>query len=116
MDEAVRAYIDAIGPAHRPLVDRLHRLILAAFPDATVVISYQMPTYKAGGRRLYVGVWRHGISVYGWKQDGEPGFVARHPELKTSTGTVRLRPDDAAGISDDELTDLVRAALASDTE
>ena len=29
----------------------------------------------------------------------------------TSTGTLRLRPEDAAGIADDELRDLVRGAL-----
>ena len=28
MDDAVREYIDAIAPEHRPLFDRLHRLIL----------------------------------------------------------------------------------------
>ena len=44
MDDAVRNYIDAIAPQHRPLFDRLHRLVLEAHPDAVVVLSYQMPT------------------------------------------------------------------------
>jgi uncharacterized protein YdhG (YjbR/CyaY superfamily) len=111
MDDAVQDYIDAIAPPHRPLFDRIHRLILEAHPDAAVVLSYQMPTYKVGRRRLFVGVWKHGVSVYGWQQGRDGGFTARHPELKTSTGTIRLRPDDAAAIGDDELRDLVRAAL-----
>ena len=109
MDDAVRDYIDAIAPEHRPLFDRLHRLVLEAHPDAAVVLSYQMPTYKVGDRRLFVGVWKHGVSIYGWGEGR--GFAARHPELKTSTGTIQLRPDDDAGIGDDELRDLVRAAL-----
>jgi hypothetical protein len=33
MDEAVRKYIDAVDPAHRPLFDRMHRLIMASHPD-----------------------------------------------------------------------------------
>jgi len=33
------------------------------------------------------------------------------PALKTSKGTIQLRPDDAAGIPDAEPRDLVRAAL-----
>ena len=70
MDKGVRAYIDAIAPEHRPLFDRLHRLVLETHPDATLVLSYQIPTYKVG-----------------------------------------LRLDDAAGITDDEFRDLVRAAL-----
>ena len=105
------AYIDGIDPAHRPLFDRVHRLILAAHPDAAVVLSYQMPTYKVGRRRLYVGAWQHGISIYGWQQDRDGGFTDRHPELRTSKGTIRLRPQDAAGITDDELGGLVGAAL-----
>jgi uncharacterized protein YdhG (YjbR/CyaY superfamily) len=111
MDDAVRDYIDAIAPEHRPLFDRIHGLILEAHPDAAVVLSYQMPTYKVGSRRLFVGAWKHGVSIYGWDQGRDAGFVARHPELKTSTGTIQLRPDDAAGIPDDEFRDLVRAAL-----
>jgi uncharacterized protein YdhG (YjbR/CyaY superfamily) len=111
MDEDVRAYIDGIAPAHRPLFDRVHRLILAAHPDAAVVLSYQMPTYKVGRRRLCVGAWQHGISIYGWQQDRDAGFTDRHPELRTSKGTIRLRPQDAAGITDDDLGGLVSAAL-----
>ncbi len=111
MDEAVKSYIDGIDPAHRPLFDRIHRLILAAHPEASVVLSYKIPTYKVGRRRLYVGVWQHGISIYGWGQDRDGGFTARHPELRTSKGTIKLRPQDAAAIADDELGGLVGAAL-----
>ncbi len=109
---AVRAYIDAIPPEHRPLFDRLHELIVTAHPGAELTLSYRMPTYRAGKRRLFVGAWRHGISIYGWQQDRDGGFSARHPELVTSKGTIQLRPGDAAGISDDEFIGLARAALA----
>jgi len=111
MDDDVRSYIDGIAPEHRPLVDRLHGLVLEAHPDAALVLSYKMPTYKLGSRRLFLGVWKHGVSIYGWDQGRDGGFTARHPELKTSTGTIQLRSRDAAGIADDELRDLVRAAL-----
>ena len=111
IDEAVHVYIDAIVPEHRPVFDRLHRLVLAVHPEAVVVLSYQIPTYKVGKRRLYVGVWKHGVSIYGWQRGREASFVARHPALKTSKGTIQLRPQDAADIRDDELCDLVRAAL-----
>ena len=111
MDDGVRDYIDAIPPEHRPLFDRLHRLVLEVHPEAEMMLSYQMPTYKVGRQRLFVGVWKHGVSIYGWDQGRDAGFIARHPGLKTSKGTIRLRPEDAAGIPDDELRDLVRAAL-----
>ncbi len=111
MDDAVQGYIDRIAPEHRPLFDRLHRLILAVHPDAAVVLSYKIPTYKVGNRRLFVGAWKHGLSIYGWQQGRIDAFTSRHAALKTSKGTVQLRPEDAAEIADDELSDLVRAAL-----
>jgi uncharacterized protein YdhG (YjbR/CyaY superfamily) len=113
MDDAVRDYVDAIPSEHRPLFDRLHRLILDVHPEASVVISYQIPTYKVGRNRLYLGVWKHGVSIYGWGQGRDAGFTARHPDLVTGKGTIQLRRDAAAGIADDELRDLVRAALAA---
>jgi uncharacterized protein YdhG (YjbR/CyaY superfamily) len=111
MDDAAREYIDAIAAEHRPLFDRIHRLVLEIHPDAEVVISYQIPTYKVGRHRLYVGVWKHGVSIYGWEKGRAAGFTARHPELVTSKGTIRLEPKDAEHIPDDELSDLVRTAL-----
>jgi hypothetical protein len=71
-----------------------------------------MPAYQVGRRRLDVGAWKHGISVYGWPQDRNAGFTARHPDLVTSKGTVQLRPAAAAGIGDEEFLELARAALA----
>ena len=112
IDEAARGYLDRIPDEHRPLFDRLHGLILRARPDAAVVLSYGMPTYTVGGRRrLHLGVWKHGVSVYGWRQDQDGGFVDRHPALKTSSGTIRLRSGDAADISDEEFLGLLRPAL-----
>ncbi len=107
----MQAYVERIGPEHRPLFDRLHRLILDAHPEATVVLSYRIPTYKVGRRRLYLGAWQHGVSLYGWQEGRDAGFVDRHAALRTSKGTIRLRPEDAAGIPDGEFRDLARAAL-----
>jgi uncharacterized protein YdhG (YjbR/CyaY superfamily) len=111
VDEAVRGYIDGVAPDIRPLFDRIHRLILEVHPEAAVGISYQIPTYKAGRRRLYVGAWKHGVSIYGWQEGRDAGFTARHPGLRTGKGTIQLRSHDAGAIPDDELRDLVRAAL-----
>lgn len=111
MDNAVRDYIDAISPERRPLFDRIHRLAMAVHPDVAVVLSYQMPTYTLGRYRLYVGVWKHGLSFYGWEQGRDGGFAARHPELVTSKGTIKVGPEEAARIPDEEFRDLLRAAL-----
>ena len=111
MDDEVQGYIDAIDPANRPLFDRLHHLILEVRPDVEVVLSYKMPTYKAGRRRLHLAAWRHGVSLYGWGERHAADFTARHPELKTGKGTIQLGPADATGLTDDEFRDLSRDAL-----
>lgn len=113
MDDAVQQYIDTIAPAHRALFGRFHGVVLATHPEATVVISYGIPTYVVGRRRLFVGVWKHGLSIYGWHAGADNPFIARHPDLRTSRGTVRLSPADVAEVTDDELRELVVAALDS---
>ncbi|MQA05234.1 MAG: alpha/beta fold hydrolase [Streptosporangiales bacterium] len=110
-DTAARAYVDAIAAQHRPLFDRIHRLVVRAYPDAALGLSYQLPTYRVGRRRLHVGVWKHGVSIYGWDQERDGGFTDRHPQLSSGKGTIRLRPADADDISDDELRGLVESAL-----
>jgi len=112
IDDAARAYIEAVTAVNRPLFDRVHRLILHLHPDAAVSLSYGIPTYTVDNRRLHVGSWQHGVSIYGWSAGRDGGFTAHHPELRTSTGTIQLRPDTAAAVTDDELHDLIRAALA----
>ena len=112
MDVDVQRYLDQIPAEHRTLFDRVHGLILEVHPEASPVLSYGMPTYRAGGRRLYVGVWRHGISIYGWGKDRAADFLGRHPALLSGKGTIRLRSQGPSDVTDDELRDLVRAALA----
>ncbi len=109
MDRAAQEYVDAIPDEHRPLFDRVHGLVLEVHPAAGVVISYQMPTYVVGRHRLHVAVWKHGVSIYG---SDRSGFTERHPDLSSGNGTIRLTPEAAAEIPDDELRALLRAALS----
>lgn len=110
MDETVQRYRDEMADELRPAFDRIHGLILGACPDAEVVLSYGMPTYRVGKRRLNVGAWEHGLSVYvSPSRDG--GFSERHPELASGKSTVKLSPEDLAGIDDAEFEGLARAAL-----
>src|SRR2546428_14142522 len=111
MGDGVREYVSAIDPRYRPLFDRLQRLVLETHPDAAVVLSYKIPTYKVGRRRLFVGVWKHGVSLYGWDQGRDAGFIARHPEIKTGRGTIPLRTHNADRDADDQVCDLNPAAF-----
>ena len=110
-DADVQAYVDAVPPERRPLFDRVDALIGEAFPDVRTTISYAMPTYVVGRHRLYVGVWRHGLSFYGWNSGRDGGLSERHPELVSGSGTLRLTFRVAGRITDDELRAFVRATL-----
>ena len=110
-DAKLQAYIDAIPPGFRPLFDRLHGIMMATQPDAAFVFAYNMPTYRLGKRRLHLAVWQHGISIYGWRRDNDGGFLERHRGLLSGKSTLRIRPEDAAGIADDEFAALFSGAL-----
>lgn len=112
MNEDVAAYVAAIHPDRRPLFDRVHRLVLEACPDADVVIAYKMPTYVVGTHRLHVGVWKHGLSFYGWEPAAGSDLVTGRPHLDSGKGTLRLPLAEAAGIGDEELRAFLAAALS----
>jgi hypothetical protein len=110
MDD-VQAYIDALDPGRRALLGRLHALVLETHPEAEVALAYNMPAYRAAGRRLSLGAWKHGVSVYGWRKDNDGGFLTRHPKLYSGRSTIRIGLRDAQDISDDEFRALLGGAL-----
>jgi hypothetical protein len=111
VDADFRAYVDGIDPEFRALFDLLHGIVMATTPDVELGLAYDMPTYRVGKRRLNLGVWKHGVSVYGWRRDNDGGFFDRHAHLLSSKTTLRIRPRDAEGISDDEFARLLGGAL-----
>jgi hypothetical protein len=92
MDKATRGQIDGIAPEHRRWFGRLHRLMLEDHPGAAVVFSYQIPAYGVSSRRLCLGAWKHGVSIYGRRRGCGAGFTSRHPGLKAGKRTIQLRP------------------------
>ena len=47
MNRDVQRYLDAVPTERKPLVNKLHELIVGLYPVANVDMSYRMPTYKA---------------------------------------------------------------------
>ena len=115
MSDDVLAFVEAMDPGRRPLFDRVHRLVMDVHPSARMLLSYKMPTYVVGDRQLHVGVWKHGLSFYGWQHGRDGGLATRHPKLDNGKGTLRLPLTEAADISDDELRAFLTAALGNDT-
>jgi uncharacterized protein YdhG (YjbR/CyaY superfamily) len=107
MDTAVQSYIDAIPESKRPLFDHLQSLILELYPDAEIVISYQIPTYKVGRGRVWLGLWKSGVSLHG--VDVET-FKQRHPSIKTGKGSLNFKlPDE---LPEADIREVIKRAIS----
>jgi uncharacterized protein YdhG (YjbR/CyaY superfamily) len=63
--KSVDEYIASQPETVRPVLEQVRRAIRAALPDATEVISYQIPAYKVpGGAALYFAGWKEHYSLY----------------------------------------------------
>jgi uncharacterized protein YdhG (YjbR/CyaY superfamily) len=88
----VDAYLARLPEESRSALEKLRRTIKSIVPDATEVISYQIPTFKYQGRMLvsYAGFTSHCSFFPG------AGPVTTHQgELsayQTSKGTIRFEP------------------------
>jgi uncharacterized protein YdhG (YjbR/CyaY superfamily) len=109
MDEAVRKFIDAIPADQRPLFDRLQTLILELYPDAEIAISYQIPTYKARGGRISLGLWKNGVSLYTTDPQHIDTFKSRHPSIKTGKASLNFRLTDE--LPEKDVREVVRLAI-----
>ena len=96
----VDAYIAAVPAEHRPIFDRLHRLILETLPGARVVISYKMPAYVVAGGRVSLSSGPHGVSLATTVAEPIVKFKSKHRNFKTGKVTV-LFPADADLPTDD---------------
>jgi uncharacterized protein YdhG (YjbR/CyaY superfamily) len=111
VDEAVQRYIDAIPAEQRPLFDRLQSLVLELYPDAEVVISYQIPTYKARGGRVSLGLWKDGVSLYTTDPQHIEEFKSRQPTIKTGKASVNFRLTDE--LPEEDARQVIKRAIES---
>jgi uncharacterized protein YdhG (YjbR/CyaY superfamily) len=94
IDPAVSQFIKAIPALQRPLFDRLHGLILELYPEAAISISYQIPCYRTPGGKVFLGLWKSGVSLHAIKFEVIAEFKARYPEIKTGKGSLNFRTTD----------------------
>jgi uncharacterized protein YdhG (YjbR/CyaY superfamily) len=83
-------YIASQTPEVQPRLRELRAIIRAAVPDAAEVISYGMPTYKLGGRRVHFGAAKHHVALYGSAIDV---YADELGDFQTLKGTVQFPLD-----------------------
>jgi uncharacterized protein YdhG (YjbR/CyaY superfamily) len=91
---SVEAYLAALPEASRVALEGLRAAIRAAAPDATEVISYQMPAFRNDGRLLvsYAAFSKH-CSLFPMSLQVVADLRAELAAFDVEKGTIRFRPD-----------------------
>ena len=109
MDERVQRFINEIPADKKPMFNELQELILSMYPNAEITISYGVPTYKTGTGWVALGDWKGGVSVYPHGRQPVAAFRKKHPEIKTSAGTINLKINEAIPV--DDIKEAIRHAM-----
>ena len=109
MDKNTEKYFKAVPKARKERVEALHQLILGLFPDATVDMTYKMPTYRVGDGWVALANQKQYVSLYTCGSHHLEGFRAKHPEIKTGKGCINFKDKDELPLQDIEA--VVRHAI-----
>jgi len=91
--QTIDEYLAPLSNENRAALEKLRRAIKSAAPKAEECISYQLPTFRLGGRMLVsFGAWANHCAFYA----GVHPLETHKEELKayeTSKGTIRFPAD-----------------------
>lgn len=87
-------YLEAVPADRKPLVERLHGLILDLFPEVDVDLSYRMPTYRFGEGWVALANQKRYVSLYTCGAHHLVEFKKAYPEIKTGKGCINFNPRD----------------------
>ena len=89
---SIEEYIAAASSDIQPTLTQLRKTILAAAPDATEAISYQMPTFKLRGNLVHFAAYQHHIGFYP-APSGIDSFREELSAYPSSKGAIRFPID-----------------------
>ncbi len=91
--QTIDEYLAPLSKEKRAALEKLRRAIKSAAPKAEECISYQLPSFRLGGRLLVsFGAWANHCAFY----PGAHPVEAHKDELKawdTSKGSIRFQAD-----------------------
>ncbi len=99
MNTDVQRYTNAAPEEQKSLFNRLQALILGLYPKADVLISYQIPTYKAKSGWVGLGYWKNGVSLYTNGPQHIAEFKAKYPAIKTGKGSINFKLADVVPVA-----------------
>ena len=91
--ETVEAYLASFPDDVRPILEQVRTTIRAAVPGAEETISYDIPTFKLGGRPVvYFAGWKHHVSVYPIP-DADQSLERELAPYRAAKGTLKFPLD-----------------------
>jgi uncharacterized protein YdhG (YjbR/CyaY superfamily) len=94
MSTDIDTYIQSIPEQRLERFLSLHDLILKLYPDATIDLSYRMPTYRVGEGWVALANQKNYISLYTCGESHLEPYKQKHPEQKTGKGCINFRARD----------------------
>ena len=106
-------YIALFPPRQQAMMQQLRAIIKEAAPDATEVISYNMPAFKGNGILVYFAAYKNHIGFYPTAAPISV-FADRLQGYKTSRGAIQLPISDE--IPAELVREIVRFRVAADAK
>ena len=86
---SVDEYLSRLPARTREAVDAIRRIAAEALPDVSESISYDMPTFSVGGRRVvHIGGWAQHVSLY--PAPADEGLLAELTPYLSGRGTLKF--------------------------
>ncbi|REJ70022.1 MAG: DUF1801 domain-containing protein [Planctomycetota bacterium] len=109
MNKDVTAYLADVPAERQSHVTQLHELIVGLYPNATVDMSYRMPTYRVGEGWVALANQKRYVSLYTCGEVHLAAFKKKHPDIKTGKGCINFKESDRLPIT--ALKQVVRHAI-----
>ena len=100
MSTEIEDYINTIPAQRLERFLSIHDLILKLYPDATVDMSYRMPTYRVGEGWVALANQKNYISLYTCGESHLESYKRKHPDQKTGRGCINFRAKDPVHLED----------------
>jgi uncharacterized protein YdhG (YjbR/CyaY superfamily) len=100
MNEEVSAYIETATDDRKALYEKLQTQIIELFPDARIVMSSQIPTYRMKSGWVALGYIEKGVALYTNGPQHILEFKKSHPAIKAKKNSIEFSLTDDIPIPD----------------
>ena len=89
IDDYIKSYPESV----QAILEKIRQTIRKVAPEATEVISYQMPAFEQNGTLVWFGAFKKHIGFYP-KASGIEAFQKELSPYKLSKGSIQFRLDE----------------------